>query len=200
VDLEHFQPRDRVMARHDLGIPEDASVFVCVALFAPVKGHSVLVEAFRQVTSRRDGVQLVLIGDGAVRPAIEEQVRSAGIEDRVRFTGNVDHRLVPKWLAASDAFVLPSFNEGTPLSALEALAAGRPVVGTAVGGTQEVVCDEDLGLIVAPGDPTALAQAMESALERSWNPDRLRNRARDFAWPKLTADIFATYVALITGK
>jgi glycosyltransferase involved in cell wall biosynthesis len=107
--------------------------------------------------------EAVFVGDGPDRPAVEEEVRRLGLEPAVELLGERDD--VPELLGTADVFVLSSHSEGLPLSILEAMAAGLPVVASNVGGVSEVVVDGDTGLLVPPGDAQSLAAAIERLLE-----------------------------------
>ena len=118
------------------------------------KGHTYLLQAAAQVPD----ATFVFAGDGPLRMALEAEARRLGVAVRCVFLGQRSD--VPALLAAADLFVLPSLFEGLPVSVLEAMAAGRPVVATAIGGTDEAVTSEETGLLVAPRDPAALASAI----------------------------------------
>ncbi len=118
------------------------------------KGHVDLLAAAVDVPD----ATFVLAGDGPLRASLEQQAGELGIADRCVFLGH--RRDAMQLLAVADAFVLPSLYEGLPLSILEAMAAGRPVVATAIGGTREAVCDGVTGLLVPPSDPAALSAAI----------------------------------------
>jgi len=135
---------------------------------SPEKGQDVALEAFAAL--RREGVRLVLAGDGAARPVLEDRARRLGLE--VDFAGWVSD----PWacLGAADVFLLPSRTEGLPLALLEAMAAARPVVATGVGAVPEVLEDGACGLLVPPGDASALAAALVEVLDR---PAEARARA-----------------------
>jgi glycosyltransferase involved in cell wall biosynthesis len=122
------------------------------------KGHRYLVEAAARVPD----ALFVFAGDGDERAALEAQSRSLGVSDRVRFLGYRSD--VPALLAACDLFVLPSLYEGLPLSILEAMAAGAPVVASRIGGNDEAVVHGETGLLVPPADPAALAAAVRTVL------------------------------------
>ena len=122
------------------------------------KGHVYLLEAAACVP---DAV-FVLAGDGPERSSLQELSRKLGIADRVRFLGQ--RQDIPQLLACCDMFVLPSLYEGLPLSVLEAMAAGKPVIATAIGGTNEAVLHGVTGLLVPPANPTALAAAVRTLL------------------------------------
>jgi len=100
----------------------------------------------------------VIVGEGPDRPRLEEDIRALGLSGRVSLAG--ERRDVPRLLADADVFVLPSRSEGHPVSVLEAMAAGVPVVASRVGGVAEQVADGETGLLVAPGDPAELAAAL----------------------------------------
>jgi glycosyltransferase involved in cell wall biosynthesis len=104
----------------------------------------------------------VIVGEGPDRPALEAEIERLGIGDRVRLLG--ERRDVPELLGAADVFVLSSRSEGLPVSVLEAMVAGLPVVASRVGGVGELVEDEETGLLVAPGNPDELSTALERVL------------------------------------
>lgn len=144
--------------RRATGLPDSAFVFACVARLMPQKNHALLLAAFAGVARAVPAARLLLVGDGALRQTLEAQATALGITHAVTFLGVRDD--VPAVLAAADAFVLASDFEGNPLSVMEALAAGKPVIATAVGGVPELVTHERNGLLVAQGDGASLTAAM----------------------------------------
>ena len=166
-------PTDRATARAALGAPPDRFVVGWVGRLISVKGADVFLEALAQLS---DGsITASIVGDGAERGRLEQQARRLGLElgRRVTFHGQVHDasRLFP----AFDAFVLSSRSEGTPLVLPEAIAAGVPVIATAVGGVPDLVgTDGAAGLLVPPEQPAALAHAILSTYA---DPDAARQRA-----------------------
>jgi len=151
-------PDRRAQWRQAHGIEPHATVLVHVGRFAPPKNHALLVEAFAQVRADTP-LYLLLVGGGELQDAVREQVAALGLESRVRFLGvRAD---VADILRASDMFVLSSRVEGNPLSVMEAMAAGLPVVSTAVGGVPELVREGETGLLVPSEDAGALARAVQ---------------------------------------
>jgi glycosyltransferase involved in cell wall biosynthesis len=150
-------PDTRAQWRQAHGIEPHATVLTHVGRFAPPKNHALLIEAFAQV--RADApLYLLLVGGGELENAVREQVAGLGLQGRVRFLGvRAD---VADILRASDVFVLSSRWEGNPMSVMEAMAAGLPVVSTAVGGVPELVQHGATGLLVPAGDACSLAEAI----------------------------------------
>jgi glycosyltransferase involved in cell wall biosynthesis len=162
-------PDTRAQWRQAHGIEPHATVLVHVGRFAPPKNHALLIEAFAQVRSDAP-LYLLLVGGGELENAVREQVAGLGLQGRVRFLGvRAD---VADILRASDMFVLSSRWEGNPLSVMEAMAAGLPVVSTGVGGVPELVREGETGLLVPSEDAGALAQALQALVD-----DAARRRA-----------------------
>jgi glycosyltransferase involved in cell wall biosynthesis len=164
-NLERFDPERSAppALRVALGIDPNAPVVLMLARLEPQKGHRVLLEAWRSVVQSHRTAHLVCAGDGVLRAELEAQAAGLGIVNSISFVGRQPN--VAEWLALADFTVLPSFYEGLPLSAIESLAAGRPVVASAVDGTTEVVLDGKTGLTISAGDPAALAGAISRMLE-----------------------------------
>lgn len=148
---------------------------VCVANFRPQKDHLGLIEAM----SRLPAGQLLLVGagdDSSTRPAVERAIRARGLEARAHILGRRPD--VPSVLAAADIGVLASRSEGLPLALLEYGQAGLATVATDVGQCREVLADGDAGLLVPPGDPHALAEALGRLID---DPAARRQLGASFA-------------------
>ncbi|MDH0868300.1 glycosyltransferase family 4 protein [Mitsuaria sp. GD03876] len=137
---------------------------VCVGRMAEQKGHLLLVEAAAAVARQVPDFELVLAGDGELRPTIERRVRELGLERQVRITGWIDSDTVRRELLAARALVLASFAEGLPVVIMEAMALGRPCVSTCIAGIPELIRDGENGWLLPAGDPEALAEAMLACL------------------------------------
>lgn len=145
--------------RATVPVPADTPLIGIVGRLVPIKDHETMLLAMRDVV----GAHLLVIGDGELRQALEARVRTLGLETRVHFTGWWSD--IPSVMADLDVVALSSRNEGTPVSLIEAAAAGRAVVATDVGGVRSVVEDGVSGLAVPPGDPAALAAALQRLVD-----------------------------------
>ncbi len=155
-----FQPvaaELRQAQRREWGVPEDAFVVGTVARLVPVKNHRLLIEAARLLEA---DVHVVLVGDGPERPMLARLARELGIESRVHFVGQVVSSVnLHQFL---DVSILCSFSEGFPNAVIEALAAQRPVIATAVGGIGDIIVDDETGLLVPTDEPGVLAARIRS--------------------------------------
>jgi glycosyltransferase involved in cell wall biosynthesis len=159
----------RAAARQALGLAPDSVAIGAVGRLDPVKDLPTLLRAFQQLKSAPNDLRLILLGDGPERESLEALAGSLELEGRVHFLGY--RRDVRALLPALDLFVNCSIHEGVSLTILEAMAASLPVVATRVGGTPEVVVDEQTGVLVPPRSATALADALRALLQA---PDRAR--------------------------
>lgn len=163
VDPRALTPTgSRDAIRATLDVSGNGLVLLVLAALVRRKGIDVLLQALEVLGARGIRPTLWLAGDGPERAALEAQARTAGISEQVRFLGRRDD--VADLLAACDVFVLPSRREGLGVAALEAMAAGRPIVASAVGGLPEVVVEDRTGLLVPPDDAGPLAEALARLL------------------------------------
>lgn len=168
VDTRRYRrSATREATRARLGLSTNERVVAVVATFKEQKGHRYLIEAAQMLASDFPDARYLLIGDGASRPELERQIAAAGLEASFRLLGMRPD--VPELLAAADLFVLPSLWEGLPMALIEAMAAGLPVVATNVSGTRGVMLDGETGLLVPPGDATALGRSIATLL---FDPER----------------------------
>jgi glycosyltransferase involved in cell wall biosynthesis len=157
--------------RSRLGIPDSARLIGSVGRLQPVKGHRHLVDAFVPVAAACPEAYLLLVGGGPEEAALRERMAEATLDHRVRFIGFQTD--VQPYLGAIDLFVLPSLSEAHSMALLEAVAMGKPVIATAVGGNGETVQTEVNGLLVPPGSPEALRDALLRLLTEPGLAERL---------------------------
>jgi len=199
VSIERLQRSRDPALRQALTAGSDDFVFLTTARLDAQKGLDVLLRAARSV----NGARFVIVGSGPERARLEAEAATLGLGGRVVFLGQRDD--VPALLAASDAFVLPSRFEGTPLALLEAMAVGKPVIASAIPGTDEVVVDGESGLLVSSGDSSGLASALRRIVDAAELRTRLGAAARrraetEFSAGSSTKRVMAVYDSLLQAR
>lgn len=177
LNLERFHDNrvDRARKRQSLGLPANATVVGTVGRLAPQKGYHVLLDAVPHVIQAAPDTVFLIVGTGQLAEPLQAQARALAIADRVFFTGARTD--VDELYAVMDCFVSSSLWEGLPTVVMEGMAAGVPVVATAVGGSVELVKAGETGLLVPPGDPVALAHAILRLLNEPQLASDLARRA-----------------------
>ncbi len=183
--------------RGELGVAPEARVLLIVGRLSPEKDHGALLEALRRLPEAPPA-RLVIVGDGPERPRIEAAVRALGLAGRVTLTGQVAS--AEPYYGIADICVLSSLSEGSPNALLEAMAAGVPVVATAVGGIPEIVADGRSALLVRPGDAAALAGAIAALLKDEELGRRLAGCARELIRERHAPEARARRLADIYGR
>lgn len=166
ISVEEYAPNlsQRLRFRQEYGIQPDAVVVVHVGRFVGYKNHSLLLQAFARLRFKQP-VYLWLVGGGELLESMQQLARELGVAERVRFWGVRSD--VPALLNAADIFTLPSRYEGNPLSVMEAMAAGLPVVATAVGGVPELVEEGVSGFLTPNEDVEALTAALQRLVDNA---------------------------------
>ena len=167
IDSAAFAPR----------VPrDDVRTIITVANLRAEKDHETLIAAAAALAPRYPGLRVQVVGDGYRRAALEALAQARGVADVVEFLGHRED--VPALLAAADAYVLPSRSEAFPNGAIEAMAAGLPVIATAVGGLLDLIEDGRTGLLVPASDPEALTVAIKAVIDNPSLGHRLGAAAR----------------------
>ena len=163
-----FYPGDRVAERQRLGLDPAAEIVLYVGSLIPTKGLRELMEAFVALAASRPHLQIACGGEGPLKPELIAAAARAGLERRLLLPGKLSTGQVRNWMVAANLFCLPSYSEGCPNVVIEALASGRAVVASDVGGIPELVNARN-GVLMPPRDSPALASALERALETRWD-------------------------------
>ena len=204
IDVARFRTprRPRAELRAELGLPAEAPVVVSVMRLVPQKAPLDFIAAAGRLLRDVPEARVLIVGDGPLRQLVETRCRVLGIRDRVVFTGlRTD---VPELLAASDVLALSSLWEGLPRVIPQAMAAGLPVVATAVAGNAEAVADGVTGMLVPPHDPPALGAAL-AALATDGGRARTmgaagRARAAEYSVRRMVDDLEALYAARLRTR
>ena len=188
VDPTLFRPGDRAAARAQLGLPASAKVLLYVGHLKELKGVLDLARAF-EIAASDPSLHLAIVGGGEQTAAM--QALDAKLPGRVTLAGARPLAEVPQWMAACDALVLASHHEGTPNVVLEALASGRRVVATEVGGIPDLITSDALGALVPPRDPAALARAIVRAAHTDYDPAAVAALGARGGWAESAARLHA---------
>jgi glycosyltransferase involved in cell wall biosynthesis len=201
IELARFQhpSRQREAVRADLGVPSGSAVVGTVTRLSPQKAPLDFVTAAAHVAMQRPDIHFVIVGDGPLRADVTAQVAALSLTDRVHLTGL--RRDVPDLMHSFDVFALTSLWEGLPRVLPQAMAAGLPIVATAVDGNAEAVTDGVNGFLTPPGDSQAMAAALlrllgAPAMSRQMG-EAGRTRAEEFSARKMVNDIAALYEVLL---
>jgi glycosyltransferase involved in cell wall biosynthesis len=205
LDLEPFTNLGEEAGRElraSLGIGDAELLATFVGRVVPIKRLDVLLRGIARARSEGVPLRLAIVGDGEIRPSLESLSRQLGIAEAVAFLGY--RRDLGPITAATDVAVLTSANEGTPVSLIEAGAAGLPAVASAVGGVPEVVSEKN-GILFPPGDDAALAQALgrmagDATLRRRMGERAREHSLRRYSADRLVADIAALYEELLGAR
>jgi glycosyltransferase involved in cell wall biosynthesis len=212
VDVEAFRPGDRAQARQRLGLPADAFVVLQLGRLVPRKGIDTVVQALALVRQARPEVPALLqvVGGGSREPdeqltpeiaRLRQLAHSLGIGDRVHFSGQRQREELRDHFLAADVFVTTPWYEPFGIAALEAMACGTPVVGSAVGGVRYTVADGVTGFLVPPRDPQALAARLlhlqaNPALAAAMGRAGVRRVRSQFTWKHVTERLVRVYDSL----
>ncbi len=205
VDTERFRPdpEARKLLRKELGVDADF-VWIAVGRLDPQKDYPNMLQAFAQLWKQNPKARLLIVGDGPLRPEMENLAKELSIDSQVKFLGI--RRDVPDLLNAADAYVMSSAWEGMPNVLLEASSTGLPIVATDVGGNSEIVVHGKTGFLVPPRDPNALAKAMLELMNlsederRKMGEEARRHIEANFSLERVVSMWEALYKELLEKK
>jgi colanic acid/amylovoran biosynthesis glycosyltransferase len=181
-------------------LSSEAIKLLYVGRLAAEKGVPVLLNSLISLKSEGFDFHLTLLGDGPERMALEAKVKEQGLENNVHFGGFASQETVRKTLQNSDVFILPSFAEGVPVSLMEAMACGVPVIGTNVGGVTELIEHGVSGLVVSPSDEVSLKHAILSYIENEQLRENVKRDARKVIETQFNLDVEVTKLGKLIQK
>ena len=193
-----FVPAATSTLRRELCLADDDPLVIAVGNLYPVKGHTHLLDAVARLAGAHPRLHVAIAGRGDLAGALEARARDAGIGARTHFLGL--RQDIPNVLASADVFALPSLAEGLPVALLEAMFASRPIVASSVGDIPVALANGAAGLLVPPGDATALADAIHRLLTNPFEARRLAKTAQERAASEYgIGRMVERYVALYGG-
>lgn len=197
-DLSVFHVRNRLEARERLQIELGGEAVVYVGRLDLKKGLRELVSAAATLHPQRPDMRVYLVGEGPDRPVIERFIQAHDASKYVRTLPACAFNEVAIWMAAADVIALPSYMEGCPNVILEALACGRPVVATNVGGIPEVMNDV-YGELVPPRNVPELARALAGVLDRNWDAEAISTHCSR-SWRNVASELLEIFESLVAGR
>jgi glycosyltransferase involved in cell wall biosynthesis len=197
-DLSVFHVRDRIEARQKLGIDFAAEAVIYIGRMDVRKGLRELVEAAASLRTARPKLHVYLIGEGPDRAIIEGAIQAHDATGFIHALPGCAFDDVAVWMAAADLVTLPSYMEGCPNAVLEALASGRPVVATNVGGIPEIMSGE-CGQLVPTRAPAELARGLASVLDRSWDANAISAHGSR-SWEAVAAELLEIFESLAGAR
>ena len=177
VNLVPYLKLERRMERSQFGIPADHILMIYIGRLAPEKNLAFLLRAFAGTAEAFEKVHLMLVGDGPEKEDLEDRTKHLSLEDRVTFTGSIPYQDVPAYLAMADAFVTASVTEVHPLSIIEAMASGLPVLGITSPGVGDTVEDGETGFLTTHDQSSFTAKMVRLVTEHE-NRHKMGERAR----------------------
>jgi teichuronic acid biosynthesis glycosyltransferase TuaC len=197
-DLSIFHVRDRLEAKKKLGIDPASQAVVYIGRMDVKKGLRELVKAAASLRPERSKLHVYLVGEGPDRPLIQRAIQASDAAGYIHALPGCAFDEVADWMAAADLVTLPSYMEGCPNVVLEALASGRPVVATNVGGIPEIL-NEVCGRLVPPRDAGALAQALAFVLDRTWDAQAISTYGSR-SWDAVAAELLEIFESLVRAR
>ena len=192
-----FYPMDTNMCREKLSLNPDKKYILYIGNLEYIKGVDILIKAFNELCILDPRLELLIIGDGAERKALEKQVHEYSIDKRIRFLGRRKHTEIPLFINASDVVAIPSRNEGRPVIVFESLACGTAVVASRVGGIPETIVNDTLGILVDAENTVALANGIKKALLKRFEDGFLSDYVSKYEHSELISEINDVYQKLL---
>lgn len=190
-----FKVIDTIKCRHQLGI-KDKKVVLFVGSLIERKGVEYLIKAMNLVSIKMNDIVCYIVGTGPKERKLRELSRKLKIEKNVIFVGQKSPKDIPLWMNACDLFVLPSLNEGLANVLYEALACGKPIVVTNVGGTSEITT-KDVGFLVKPKDHNDLAEKILKTLNKKWNKSIILKNAKKYSAKVSAKKLYRNYLDFV---
>lgn len=188
-----FRPMNSEECRKNLNLPINKKIILTAGNLVEVKGHKYLIEAMREVINHKKNVLCIIIGSGKLKNKMENQISKCGLKDYIKLVGWEQHSKIPIWMNACDLFVLPSLRESFGVVQIEAMSCGKPVVATCNGGSEEIIISDNYGFLIPPGNSKELGKSILRSLDKTWDENKIRSYAEQFAWDKIINEIIDIY-------
>lgn len=189
-----FRPRDMTIARKELNLPQDRKILLNIANLEEYKGQEYLIKSMRYVLKDKTEVMLYLVGEGTQKERLQSLINEYDLNKNVILAGGgKPFEEISRWMNACDIFILPSLSESFGVVQIEAMACGKPVVATKNGGSEEIIINGMLGILVEPRDVSELAKGILKGLETKWDVKYIEEYAELFKWERIVERILEVY-------
>ncbi len=183
VNTDLFYPMDKTLCRENLGLPQDKKIILFIGHLVKVKGLRYFILAALSLLKKRSDLLFLIVGEGSDRGMLQKMISEGNAEGEIALLGGKPHAEIPLWINSCDLFCLPSLSEGCPNVVLETLACGRPVVGADVGDVAHLIGPGlGKGMVVPPGESEPLADAIDRALDKTWDPNQIAQLIHEYTW------------------
>ena len=201
IDLEFIRSRRVMIRKEELGFEEDETVLIYVGRLGPEKNVAFLLGAFAKAIESFAKGRLLIVGDGIDRKRLEKQAKQSGIDSKVKFTGAVPYEEIPGYLGLADAFVTASVTEVHPLTLIEGMAAGLPILGIKSPGIEDIIEEEETGYLVSDDISEftdKLLQLLSDHKARKYMGDTAFERVEKYSIEKTSKMLVAQYEVLVS--
>lgn len=206
VDINKFNPfikGDDI--KHKYNIPFNHTIILCPTRLAPVKGTIYLIKSIPIVLTYYKNIKILIVGDGEELIKLKKLVNKLKLSENIIFTRNIDNIEMPKYYAISDIVVLPSLREATSIAGLEAMASGKALIGTKVGGIPYIIENNNTGLLIPPRNPKKIAEAIIELINNHEKRYRMGINARKrvekyFSWNIIAKKFLCVYKKAYLNK
>jgi glycosyltransferase involved in cell wall biosynthesis len=201
VDAEIFFLRDSLTCRQKYGLSIDRPLVLSAGALIERKGHHRIIQALKAISTATNSPQLAIVGgpgpEGQYEQNLRQLVVALDLSKTVRFLGVLNPEEMAEVMSAADVFCLASTNEGWPNVVHEALACGTPVIATDVGAVPDMLAAGKYGLVIPVNDPSALENALATALQRGWNRSEISAWGRSRSWHQVAREVLAEMQAIV---
>ena len=197
IVVERFKGLSKEDGRLKFGFEKEEKIIIFVGTLKKVKGIKYLIEAMNIVVENNPEAKLILIGDGEEKEELKKIVQELNLGEKVTFLGRKFNEEIPGYMVASDVFVLPSLSEGFPVTILEAMAAGLPIIATKVGGVPEIIKENDNGFLVEPQNSLQIAEKILLLFQNENLRQKIsqnnQEKAKNYSWSEVVKNLEKVY-------
>lgn len=176
-----------------LDLPPNSLIIFSLGNLIERKGFNYLIDAMSGVVSQKRNVLCFIGGKGPIKKNLQDQIIKLDLQEKVKLVGFIEDEFLPTWMNACDVFVFPSLQESFGLVQVEAMACGKPSVATYNHGSEDIIISSEYGLLCEPADSKDLENTILYALEKKWDPDKIKKYAENFQWSLTSNKILAIY-------